>query len=346
MMSAPIYLYTGPEFGERNEQVEVVKQMQKKQFGDSDEYLLYASDTKIAEVVAKLQTESLFVPATCIVLREAELIKKKDEIELLSSWLKSVSSKPNKNQNSSILILVSDEISVDAKISKLVPKENQKIFWELSGARLEDWLRNYFKRNGLSIESSAIEEILDMIEGNTEAIKSECARFFVVFEKGHVVTEDDVDKLLAHNREENAFTLFNSLCEISDSASRRLENALQILDKILLAKASNSITLIAGLASCFRKLQLWHSIHQGNPSPDLKSNGFTSKKQISQYTRAAQIWGFSQTTAIAALVSKTDMDIRSGGQNVQKTLLSLLLYEIVVKGGAGLASYEVPENSY
>lgn len=76
-MPAPIYLYTGPEFGERNEQVEAVKQAQKKQFGDSDEYLLYASDTKIAEVVAKLQTESLFVPATCIVLREAELVKKK-----------------------------------------------------------------------------------------------------------------------------------------------------------------------------------------------------------------------------------------------------------------------------
>lgn len=343
-MSAPIYLYTGPEFGERNEQVEAVKQAQKKQFGDSDEYLLYASDTKIAEVVAKLQTESLFVPSTCIVLREAELIKKKDEIELLSSWLKSVSAKPKENQNSSVLILVSDEISVDAKLSKLVPKENQRIFWELSGARLEDWLRNYFRKNGLAIEQPALEEILDMVEGNTEALKSECSRFFVVFEKDHVVTEDDVDKLLAHNREENAFTLFNALCEISENAPKRLENALQILDKILLSKASNSITLIAGLASCFRKLQVWHSIHAGNYNPDLKSGGFTSKKQISQYTRAAQIWNFGQTAAITALVSKTDMEIRSGGQNVQKTLFSLLLYEIVMKGGAGLASYEISEN--
>ena len=175
-------------------------------------------------------------------------------------------------------------------------------------------------------------------------MKSECSRFFLVFEKGHVVTEDDVDKLLAHNREENAFTLFNALCEISENAPKRLENALQILDKILLSKASNSITLIAGLASCFRKLQVWHSIHAGNYNPDLKSGGFTSKKQISQYTRAAQIWDFGQTSAITALVSKTDMEIRSGGQNVQKTLLSLLLYEIVMKGGAGLSSYEVSEN--
>lgn len=340
-MSAPIYLFTGPEFGERDEQVESIKQQQKKQFGDVDEYLLYASDSKLEDVVAKLQTESLFDPATCIVLRQAELIKKKDEISLLDSWLKSVESKPKEDRNSSILILVSDEISVDAKLSKLVPKENQKIFWELSGARLENWLREYFRKNGFGIEQPAVEEILELVEGNTAALKSECSRFFVVFEKGHVVTEDDVDKLLAHNREENAFTLFNALCDTSETSQKRLENSLGILEKILLSKTNNSVVLIAGLASCFRKLQLWHSIHIGNYNPDLKSSGFTSKKQISQYTRAAQIWNFGQTTAITALISKADMEIRSGGQNVQKTLLSLLLYEIVMKNGARISAYDV-----
>lgn len=340
-MSAPIYLFTGPEFGERDEQVESIKQLQKKQFGDVDEYLLYASDSKLEDVVAKLQTESLFDPATCIVLRQAELIKKKDEISLLDSWLKSVELKPKEDRNSSILILVSDEISVDAKLSKLVPKENQKIFWELSGARLENWLREYFRKNGFGIEQPAVEEILELVEGNTAALKSECSRFFVVFEKGHVVTEDDVDKLLAHNREENAFTLFNALCDTSEPSQKRLENSLGILEKILLSKTNNSVVLIAGLASCFRKLQLWHSIHIGNYNPDLKSSGFTSKKQISQYTRAAQIWNFGQTTAITALISKADMEIRSGGQNVQKTLLSLLLYEIVMKNGARISAYDV-----
>lgn len=342
-MSAPIYLYTGPEFGERKEQIEFIRQAQRKRFGDVDEYLLYASDSKIEDVVAKLQTESLFVPATCIVLRQAELIKKKEDISLLASWLKSISAKPKESQDSSILILVSDEISVDAKLSKLVPKENQKIFWELSGARLEDWLRNYFRKNGYAIEQSALEEILELVEGNTEALKSECSRFFVVFEKGRTITEDDVDKLLAHNREENAFTLFNALCDNSETAAKRLENSLGILEKILLSKANNSVMLLAGLISCFRKLQLWHLIHIGNYNPDLRSSGFTSKKQISQYSRAAQIWTFGQTSAITALISKTDMEIRSGGLSLQKTQLSLLLYEIVMKNGGGISSYELPE---
>ena len=58
-MSAPIYLYTGPEIGNRNEQVETVKNSLIKKFGDADSYLLYASDSKIEDIVSKLQTESL-----------------------------------------------------------------------------------------------------------------------------------------------------------------------------------------------------------------------------------------------------------------------------------------------
>ncbi|MBQ0052034.1 MAG: DNA polymerase III subunit delta [Treponema sp.] len=339
-MAAPIYLYTGPELGERNDQVEAVKQALKKQFGDSDDYLLYASDTKIEEVIAKLQTESLFVPATCVVLREAEAIKKKEEVELISSWLKTVSSKPKETQNSATLILVSDEISVDTKLDKLVPKENKKIFWELAGYRLEEWVRNYFRKNGYGIDGNAVESILDMLEGNTESLKMECSRFFLCFPKGHLITEDDVEQMLSHNREETAFSLFDAISDNSQSPSKRLENGLQILDKILLSKASNSISLMAGLTSCFRKLQLWHSIHNGNYNPDLKSNGFTSKKAIAQYTRASQIWNYGQTAAVLSMLSQTDMDIRSTGQALQKTQLSMLLYSIVMRGGAKLAVYD------
>ena len=67
----PIYLYTGPEIGNRNEQVESIKASLTKKFGEVENYLLYASDSKIEDIIARLQTDSLFVPATCVVLREA-----------------------------------------------------------------------------------------------------------------------------------------------------------------------------------------------------------------------------------------------------------------------------------
>ena len=336
-MAAPIYLYTGPEIGSRNEQVDSVKNSLVKKFGEVDNFLLYASDSKIEDIIAKLQTESLFVPATCVVLREAELVKKKDEIELISSWLKGA-------KDSSVLILVSDEISVDSKLDKLVPKENKQIFWAMDESRLSSWLQGYFRKNGYSVEPEALDSILELTENNTEALRTECNRFFLCFPKDHVITESDVEQILAHNREESAFSLFDSMATPSESPSSRLEAALSILQKILLTKNNSPVMILAGLASCFRRLELWHSIHAGGAYLDdfaLKTKGFASKTARNQYSRASRVWSFGQCAAILASIASADSEIRSSGQTLQETQLSMLLYEIIMKNGGRCAKYEV-----
>ena len=335
-MAAPIYLFTGPEIGNRNEQVDSVKNALVKKFGDVENYLLYASDSKIEDIIAKLQTESLFVPATCVVLREAELIKKKDEIDLIGGWLKGA-------KDSAILILVSDEISVDSKLDKLVPKENKQIFWAMDESRLASWLQGYFSKNGYAIESEAVESILDLTENNTESLRAECSRFFLCFPKGHLISCDDVEKILAHNREESAFTLFDAMANPAESPTGRLESALAILQKILLTKNNSPVMILAGLASCFRRLELWHSIHAGGAYLDdfaLKTKGFSSKTARNQYSRASRVWSFGQCAAVLASIAGTDSEIRASGTSLQETQLFLLLYEIIMKNGGRAARYE------
>ena len=340
-MSSSIYLFTGPETGNRNEQVEAVKNSLSKKFGEVDNYLLYASDSKIEDIIAKLQTESLFVPATCIVLREAELLKKKDEIEVIASWLKTA-------KETAVLILVSDEISVDSKLDKLVPKENKQIFWAMDESRLNSWLQSYFRKNGYSIERDAVDSMLELTENNTEALRSECNRFFLCFPKEHEISVSDVEQILAHNREESAFTLFDSMANPNESASHRLEDALSILQKILLTKNNSPVMILAGLSSCFRRLELWHSIHAGGAYLDdfaLKTKGFTSKTSRTQYARASRVWSFGQCAAILALIASADSEIRSTGMTLQDTQLSMLLYEIIMKNGGRSAKYETGDIS-
>lgn len=335
-MAAPIYLYTGPEIGTRNEQVESIKASLTKKFGDVDNYLLYASDSKIEDIIAKLQTESLFVPATCVVLREAELVKKKDEVELIATWLKTA-------KDSAVLILVSDEISVDSKLDKLVPKENKQIFWAMDESRLGSWLSDYFRKNGYSIEPEAVDLILELTENNTEALRGECSRFFLCFPKEHQISEDDVEQILAHNREESAFTLFDAMANPSESPTARLESSLSILQKILLTKNNSPVMILAGLASCFRRLELWHSIHAGGAYLDdfaLKTKGFASKTARNQYARASRVWSFGQCAAVLASIAGVDSEIRSSGTPLQDTQLSILLYEIIMKNGGRVAKYE------
>ena len=272
-MAFPVYLYNGPEFGLRGEAIDKVKASLKKKYGDVDEHLYYLVETPLAEVINILSSGTLFCSATCVVCKNAELIKKKDDIALISDWISSVqeangSGGSSDDSDSSILILVSDETSIDSKLDKIIPASNKKTFWEMDDKNKLPWVQSFFQKNGFSIDADAAQLILEMVENNTEALKNECSRFFVLFTKDHVITSDDVDSVLINNREETAFTLFNRISNAAEPIEKRFEGALTILQKISLSKDKNSVSLIAGLAYCFRKLALWHSICPNGYTPD------------------------------------------------------------------------------
>ena len=224
---------------------------------------------------------------------------------------------------------VGDEISVDSKLEKLVPNSNRKKFWEMFENEKLPWVTSYFSKNGYRIQQSAAKLVLELIENNTQSLAAECSRFFVLFPKDHEITEADVESVLTHNREENAFSLFRELANSNDLAPVRLEKGLQILQKIRLSKENSSVMIIAGLASCFRKLQDWHKRgEQAIPQQMLQK----------QYRSAAKVWTMGQTAAILAVLASTDMEIRSGGSQMEDVLLQKMIYEIVIKNGAQLST--------
>ncbi len=329
-----LYLFTGPEIGLRSDEIENLKRNLAKKAPGIDCHIFYANETSVASVVSLLLNGSLFSDAKFVVLNNAELIKKKEEIEVISEWKKTAS-------DESVLVLVSDEIGVDKKLEALVSKDKKKIFWELFDNKKTQWVSDFFRRKGYSIEPDAVETILELVENNTAALASECGRFFVCFDKSHTITEEDAESLLSHNREESPFTLFDVLAG-TGSKSERLENALEILQKIRLSKDSSGVQLIAGLTYCFRKLSVWQGLQaSGSVSPaDLKSKGFASSKMQNQYRRAEKIWNPADCKAILALLAGTDIQIRSEGTTLEENALQTLLYLIVVKNGRPAAVYE------
>lgn len=336
----PFYLFTGPEFGEKNDTLQEIRNKTEKKFGQYDFYTFYASETKLSEVMSVLTNGSLFSPARFVVLKNSEVIKKKDEIQLITDW---VNASTQQKAEDSILVLLSDENSVDKKLENLVPKENRKMFWEMFEDRKIPWIKNFFSKNGFRIEEEACETILNLIENNTESLRNECSRFFMCFEKDHVITSDDVDKILAHNREESSFTLFDAMADSDLSPEKRLEKSLDILQKIRNSKESSFVPLIAGLLYCFRQLKLWHSLHNGNyPSDfDLKINGFSSKKVQLRNKKASSIWNFQQVQKCISLLSATDMQLRSLGTTMEETIIQTMIYEIVVKKGSKITEYQL-----
>lgn len=335
-MSVQLFLYTGPEFGERNDAVNSAKESFKKKCGQIDEHSFYLSETPFSQVMTILQSGTLFSNGVCVVCRNAELLKKKEDIQMIQDWVQT-------ENDSSMLILVSDEISVDTKLTKLVPPSNKKQFWEMFDSKKVPWIMSFFSKNGYRIEQDAAEMILDMVQNNTQDLKNECSRFFILFPKEHEITIKDVESVIADSREETAFTLFKQIADSSLNVQKRFENGITILQKLKLSKENSSVMIIAGLASCFRKVVLWHEISVNGYEPDedtCRENGFASKLLRSQYRSAAKIWTKGQATGILAVLSSTDMEIRENGTLLENVILQKMLYEIIVKKGAQIQSVE------
>jgi len=325
---APIWLFTGPEIGERNTAVEDLRASAAKSAGNLDAHTFYAADVKMGDIVSLLQNGSLFSDARFVVLRNAELIKKKDEIEQLLSWVAESASVTD-----AFLVLVSDEVGVDKKIEAAVAKDRKRIFWELFENRKEEWIANFFRKEGYAIDGEAVASILELVENNTDALRTACSRLTLFFPAGHRITEGDAESLLAHNREESPFTLFDALAEGDFEAS------LGILSKLTLSKDSSPVQTVAGLTYCFRRLADWHRL-SGEGTTDefsLKKAGFTSRRAIDQYRKASRRWNAASASRILALLASTDLSLRSSGTALQDCQMEGALYSILKKDGRELA---------
>ncbi len=339
-MPVPFYLFKGPEFGERNEALQELKNKAKKEFPSVEFNSFYMTDSSLSEIITQFSTGSLFSEALFYVIKNAELIKKKEDIALLENWKKGIEAEKS---NSSILVLITDKNSVEKKLESIVPKENVKMFWEMFENKRLPWVKNYFSKNGFKINDDAAQAILDLVENNTEELKNECSRFFICFSQDHVINTDDVDKILAHNKEETPFTLFDAMVDSSKKSQDRLENSLEILQKILSSKKSEPIGLVAGLLNSFRQLKNWSIINEHGrlPEAELKAKGFYIKSAWAQFDKACRLWSPRQIQKIISLLSDCDVQLRSiGGDKQKNSLLQIAVYQIVMNAGNPLLKFE------
>ncbi len=330
---APVWLLTGPEIGERAAALAEIRKTAARS-GELDAHLLYSGDVRMGEVVSLLQNGSLFAAARFVVLKGAEVIKKKEDVEMLTQWISS-----SVGTEEATLVLVSDEIGIDRKIEAAVPKEHKRVFWELFESRKEQWISAFFRKEGYEVDEAAVASILDLVENNTDALKTACSRLTLFFPKGHRVTEDDTISFLSHDREESPFTLFDAMTEGD------LAGALEIVSKLSLSRESSPVQTIAGLSFCFRRLADWHRLADSGMTDDfsLKKAGFTSKKAVTQYRAAARRWDGAAVTRALALLANADVELRSSPQSTHGIIVDLAVRAALVPSTAN--PFRVPDDA-
>jgi DNA polymerase-3 subunit delta len=310
-------LFLGPEFGEKQDAIADIRRNIHKQSGSApEETSFYAGETAVSEMVSVLRNGSLFADARLIFIKNAELLKKKDDLELLASYMAAP-------QDNTTLIFISDNTGLDKALEKAAGKD-KRIFWELFENKKTEWVANFFRREGFRIDAGGIEAILELIENNTDSLRRECSRLTLFLDKNSVVGEAEVEKWLSHTREESAFTLFSRIAEGD------LNRSVEILHTLLAAKETG-VAILAVLAWCFRKLRDYLAL-TANGMPDdfefkkIGINTFNRK----DYAAAARRYGIAGTDRRLSLTAEFDMRIRSSGSGFEGILMDQYLCAIVV----------------
>jgi DNA polymerase III subunit delta len=309
------YIFLGPEIGKKQDEIGQIKK-KLSSAGAYEETVFYSGETPVTNIVNIIQNHSLFAQSRLFIIKNAEQIKKKDEINAVADCMKDL-------EPDDTLILVSDEFRLSAILDNACPKENRKVFYEMFEREKSAWVRSFFQRAGLGIDSGGVDAILELVENNTDAMQRECSRLVFFLPKDRPACAQDVEQWLSHSREESAFTLFSRIA-IGDRSK-----AVESLHTLLSAKES-PIGILAGLSWSFRKLRDYLALCE-NGEPDnfeLKKIGLSSITK-SNYTAAAGRYNKKDVEKCLAVTAEYDILARASGTALEETLMDVYLLKIM-----------------
>jgi DNA polymerase-3 subunit delta len=314
-------LFLGPEIGKKQDAIEEIRRILPGDTSPPEETSFYAGETAVSQMTAALRNGSLFADSRLFLIKNAELIKKKDEVELLASYITAP-------QEDTALILISEQTSLAKGLEDAAGRENRKVFYELFENQKTEWVDSFFRRAGFRIAPGAIETILELVENNTGALRRECSRLTLFLNKDTVIGPEEVEKWLSHTREESAFTLFSRI------AAGDFSRALESLHTLLAAKEAPQ-SILAGLAWCFRKLRDYLSLAGAGKLNDfeLRKIGLSSPKARDDYARAAGRYNSAGAETCLACTAEYDILLRSSGIVFESILMDWYMYKIFQTAG-------------
>jgi DNA polymerase-3 subunit delta len=327
----PVQLFLGPEEGQKAEAIEKTAAALASRNGEPPEiHRFYAFESKWQDILSVLQNKSLFSRHRLVIVSSVEAIKRKEEITACVEYIKSPA--PD-----ATLLLVTPGLSreVDKSIIAAVPKDRQKVFWEMFDNQKSGWIINFFRQRKITIEQVAVDYLLEMVENNTRDLRAECERLSMFFGAGSALDLEKVEHYIYHSKEENVFTLFDQLSEKSLLASE------EILEKLLLSRQADATQLVSGLMWQFKRLAGFKKLLEQNyePSEACQKSGLTTKKAQHTYLEGSRSYTSQELETIVLLLTEFDSRFRSIKADLHPLLLHLMLYYIIARGGSGTWKY-------
>jgi len=318
-----VYLRAGPEIGKRAAfAAELRSAIAAVDGAPPEDHRAYASETGLGEVIGLLQNGSLFSSRRIVEYRGAELIKGKEDIGTLASYLASPA--PD-----AVLLLVTESFFAEKGLEEAVGKNRKRTFFEMFEKEKPRWIEKKLREFGLGIDEGGIEALLELVENESGALEAACSRLALVFPQGAILGDVEVEAAIARNRQEDAFSLFDRI------ATGDLESALETLDAVLADRRGDAVQIVSALTWSFRRLGRLHALLEEGEGLESACMRLQMRSKALQRQSAAAVRRFPRTDCerIVFLASAFDAKARTMGSLFERSLLQLLVYGIMVKKG-------------
>lgn len=341
----PVYLLLGPEAGEKAGKIKEIRKELRDNLGyDPEIHRFYPFENEKDEILVALRNNSLFADHRLVLLSQAETLSAAQASSLIA-YIQNPSP-------SATLIIVSAENRIDQKLQKAIPKEQTTMFWEMFEDKKQQWVQNYFAKQGFDIADEAVETLLDLVENNTQELKTAAQQILVCIPSGQddaadyasiglrpEITIQDIEKFIYHSRKENVFTLFEHimLCDLPGS--------LEILKTLRLSGEAVPPALFGGLLWQFRRLHsLLQLLEEGFALTEAfskvrvmgKASAIKGKKLQQLYAAALNHYTAKDIARIIIQIGNFDIVTREADARTQHLLLELFLYICIIKKGKGV----------
>lgn len=238
-MKSNFYLYYGDDISLINNEIGKLK----NKIGISGDIIYYDIEN-ISDIVVESSTIGMFNPYKFIVIDTSSYFSSKKDMDISSL----INYFDNYNVNS-YLIFTYGSSSIDSrrKLFKLISDNGVVKKLEANNEYLNDFVSNYIKDNGYSMDMNSMSYLLSRCDNNIDNIRNELDKLMLYKLNDKVITRDDISLLTIEDINDTVFELVSSILKNNNERAMKLyynfiNNGMDVSQ--IIAVISNQIRLL------------------------------------------------------------------------------------------------------
>ena len=238
-MKSNFYLYYGDDISLINNEIGKLK----NKIGISGDIIYYDIEN-ISDIVVESSTIGMFNPYKFIVIDTSSYFSSKKDMDIssLTHYF------DNYNVNS-YLIFTYGSSSIDSrrKLFKLISDNGVVKKLEANSEYLNDFVSNYIKDNGYSMDMNSMSYLLSRCDNNIDNIRNELDKLMLYKLNDKVITKEDISLLTIEDINDTVFELVSSILKNNNERAMKLyynfiNNGMDVSQ--IIAVISNQIRLL------------------------------------------------------------------------------------------------------